>query len=161
MIQKQSDSNRTHQLKAVIQRVSSAQVVVDGGVTGAIKGGLLVLFGAQQDDTETELLWLTQKILNLRIFSDAQGKMNKSVIDVGGALLVVSQFTLFGDCRKGRRPSFVKAAEPDIANTLYQRFCAEVEAQGVQCERGVFAADMKVTLTNDGPITLVLDTREN
>lgn len=148
-------------MKAVIQRVSSAQVVVDGAVTGAIQTGLLVLFGAQQDDTEQELLWLTQKILNLRIFSDAKGKMNDSVIDVGGALLVVSQFTLFGDCRKGRRPSFGRAAEPDIANTLYARFCTEVEAQGVRCERGIFAADMKVTLTNDGPVTLVLNTREN
>lgn len=147
-------------MKAVIQRVSSAQVVVDGAVTGSIQGGLLVLFGAQQGDTETELFWLAKKILNLRIFSDATGKMNDSVIDVGGALLVVSQFTLFGDCRKGRRPSFGRAADPEVAKDLYERFCAEVEAQGIQCERGVFAADMKVSLTNDGPVTLVLDTRE-
>ena len=135
--------------------------MVDGAVTGKIERGLLVLFGAQQDDTDKELFWLTQKILNLRIFSDANGKMNDSVIDVNGALLVVSQFTLFGDCRKGRRPSFGQAADPDIANALYERFCAEIEAQGIQCERGVFAADMKVTLTNDGPVTLVLDTRAN
>lgn len=135
--------------------------MVDGAVTGEIERGLLVLFGAQQDDTDKELIWLTQKILNLRIFSDANGKMNDSVIDVNGALLVVSQFTLFGDCRKGRRPSFGQAADPEIANALYERFCTEIEAQGVQCERGVFAADMKVTLTNDGPVTLVLDTRAN
>ncbi len=146
-------------MKAVIQRVSDAQVVVDGEVTGSIQAGLLVLFGAQHEDTEQELTWLTQNILHLRIFSDEHGKMNDSVVDIGGALLVVSQFTLFGDCRKGRRPSFGQAADPEVANVLYEQFCAKVEAAGVPCERGVFAADMKVTLTNDGPVTLVLDTR--
>lgn len=147
-------------MKAVIQRVSQAQVTVGDECTGRIEHGLLVLFGAQHNDTEEELVWLVNKILNLRIFSDEMGKMNLSVVDVKGDLLVVSQFTLFGDCRKGRRPSFGKAAEPERANELYERFCESIEAQGVRCERGVFAADMKVNLTNDGPVTLILDTRE-
>ena len=147
-------------MKAVIQRVSHAKVTVNGQCTGQIKHGLMVLFGAQHNDSEEELNWLVNKILNLRIFSDELGKMNLSVIDVKGDLLVVSQFTLFGDCRKGRRPSFGQAAEPERANELYERFCESVEAQGVRCERGVFAADMKVSLTNDGPVTLILDTRD-
>ena len=147
-------------MKAVIQRVSQAQVTVGDECTGRIEHGLLVLFGAQHNDTEEELVWLVNKILNLRIFSDEMGKMNLSVVDVKGDLLVVSQFTLFGDCRKGRRPSFGKAAGPERANELYERFCESVEAQGARCERGVFAADMKVDLTNDGPVTLILDTRE-
>ena len=133
--------------------------MVDQTVTGSIDAGLLVLFGAQDGDTEQELAWLLNKILNLRIFSDEAGKMNHSVLDIGGSLLVVSQFTLFGDCRKGRRPSFGQAAEPTIANQLYEKFCALVETAGVKCERGIFAADMKVSLVNDGPVTLVLDTR--
>jgi D-tyrosyl-tRNA(Tyr) deacylase len=161
VIQTYNHSVRNSDLKAVIQRVTSAQVVVDQTVTGSINAGLLVLFGAQDGDTEQELTWLINKILNLRIFSDELGKMNHSVLDIGGALLVVSQFTLFGDCRKGRRPSFGQAAEPKIANRLYEQFCTQVEDAGVQCERGIFAADMKVSLTNDGPVTLVLDTRTN
>ena len=120
----------------------------------------MVLFGAQHEDSIEELQWLVNKVLNLRIFSDEMGKMNLSVLDVKGDLLVVSQFTLFGDCRKGRRPSFGQAAEPVLANELYERFCESIEAQGVRCERGVFAADMKVSLTNDGPVTLILDTRD-
>jgi D-aminoacyl-tRNA deacylase len=159
VIQRFYHSKRTRDLKAVIQRVTSAEVVVDEVVTGSINAGLLVLFGAQDGDTEQELTWLLNKILNLRIFSDEAGKMNHSVLDIGGALLVVSQFTLFGDCRKGRRPSFGQAAEPEIANHLYEKFCEQVETAGVKCERGIFAADMKVSLTNDGPVTLVLDTR--
>ncbi len=146
-------------MRAVVQRVTEASVVVDGVTTGAIDAGLLVLLGVGPDDTETENAWLSSKIANLRIFEDAAGKMNRSVLEVGGGVLVVSQFTLFGDCRRGRRPSFVSAAPPEVAEPMYERFCDAMAAQGVaRVERGVFGADMKVSLLNDGPVTLVIDT---
>jgi len=147
-------------MRACIQRVSHAQVVVDDKLTGQIEVGLLVLLGVAEPDTDAELHWLADKIMNLRIFPDDEGKMNRSLIDIGGAMLVVSQFTLYGDCRKGRRPSFVEAAQPDKAEAMYNDFVAYAAKQGVATATGRFRADMKVTLTNDGPVTLWLDTAE-
>lgn len=146
-------------MRAVIQRVSSASVTVDGRITGEIAQGLLILLGVAPDDGEKECQWMASKLSNLRIFSDADGKMNDSLLDCDGGALVVSQFTLYGDTRKGRRPSFIGAAHPDMANPLYERFCEVLQAQGVkQVERGVFGAHMDVRLLNDGPVTLVVDT---
>ena len=147
-------------MKVVIQRVSEASVVVEGQTTGSIEAGFLILFGAEAGDGAEDLDWLVNKIINLRIFNDENGKMNLSLLDVDGSALVVSQFTLFGDCRKGRRPSFVKAAAPELANRLYEGFCAKLESSGIVCEKGIFAADMKVSLLNDGPVTLIIDSNE-
>ena len=147
-------------MKIVIQRVSEAAVKVDGNVTGSIKKGVLVLFGAQEGDEDDDTSWLVKKLVHLRIFNDENHKMNLSLLDIGGAALVVSQFTLLGDCRKGRRPSFGRAAAPAEANRLYEKFCAEIRAEDVVCAKGIFAADMKVSLLNDGPVTLILDTRD-
>jgi D-tyrosyl-tRNA(Tyr) deacylase len=146
-------------MRAVIQRVRSASVSVDGEVTGQIEAGILVLLGVAPNDTPAQGGWLAAKIAGLRIFEDADGKMNHSVLDIGGGVLVVSQFTLYGNCRKGRRPSFVGAAHPDLAQPLYDGFCEQILAQGVQkvgC--GVFGGAMAVELVNDGPVTLILDT---
>ena len=129
---------------------------VDGQVVGSIGAGLLVLLGVQPGDRKSEAAWLTAKLAGLRIFPDDAGKMNRSVVDVGGSALVVSQFTLMGDCRKGRRPSFVKAAGPVLAEPLFRHFCEAMQAY-VPVERGVFGADMAVSLVNDGPVTLILD----
>ena len=145
-------------MRAVVQRVSSASVTVDGEVTGAIEQGLLILLGVGPEDTDSEIAWLSSKIAHLRIFADADGKMNRSVVDVSGGVLVVSQFTLYGDCRKGRRPSFVKAAPPGLAEPLYERFCSAMVDLGLEVGRGVFGADMDVALVNDGPVTMVIDT---
>ena len=146
-------------MRAVIQRVSSASVTVDGQVTGEIAKGLLILLGVAPNDGEKECQWLASKLANLRIFSDLEGKMNDSLLDCGGGALVVSQFTLYGDTRKGRRPSFIGAAHPSIANPMYERFCDVLQAQGVKrVERGVFGAHMDVRLLNDGPVTLIVDT---
>lgn len=146
-------------MRAVLQRVTSASVTVDETVTGAVSHGVLVLLGVGPTDTEEQSRWLASKIAGLRIFPDTDGKMNLSLLDVGGGALVVSQFTLYGDCRKGRRPSFVGAAHPRLAEPLYERFCDDLRDEGVVLvERGVFGADMKVALVNDGPVTLVLDT---
>ena len=156
-------------MRACIQRVSQAQVVVgdknSAETTGQIGVGLLVLLGVAESDTDEELTWLADKIVNLRIFADDEGKMNRSLIDVGGALLVVSQFTLYGDCRKGRRPSFVDAASPELGERMYNRFVDYVSqqgaaGQGIEVATGRFRADMKVTLTNDGPVTIWIDTAE-
>ncbi|MEM8943612.1 MAG: D-aminoacyl-tRNA deacylase [Planctomycetota bacterium] len=147
-------------MRACIQRVSEARVVVENVTTGEIGVGLLVLLGVAAPDTDAELHWLADKIVNLRIFSDDEGKMNRSLIDVGGAMLVVSQFTLYGDCRKGRRPSFVDAAPPGQAERMYEDFVTYVQGQGVTVETGRFRADMKVSLTNDGPVTMWIDTAE-
>ena len=145
-------------MRAVIQRVSEASVTVDGHVTGSIQTGLLILLGVAPTDTEAQCQWMAKKLAHLRIFEDAQGKMNLSLLDTEGGALVVSQFTLYGDTRKGRRPNFMGAAPPAIANPLYERFCAVLETQGVsRVERGVFGAHMDVRLLNDGPVTLVLD----
>jgi D-tyrosyl-tRNA(Tyr) deacylase len=147
-------------MRACIQRVSEARVTVDGTVTGQIGRGLLVLLGIGTQDGAAEIDWLAEKLVNLRVFEDAEGKMNRSLVDAGGAMLVVSQFTLFGDCRKGRRPSFTDAAPPDLAERLYNEFVARVRTLGVDVATGVFRAHMDVALVNDGPVTLWIDSAE-
>lgn len=147
-------------MRAVCQRVSSAQVSVDGKVTGAIGAGLCVLVGVAQGDTETDAAWLAAKVCELRIFEDAQGKMNLSVLENKGAILAVSQFTLLGDARTGRRPAFTAAAPPEIAKGLYDRFCALCRERGLDVQEGVFRATMQVSLVNEGPVTLLLDSRK-
>lgn len=144
-------------MRAVVQRVSSASVEVDGAITGQIETGLLILLGVAKGDTERDADWLLDKILGLRIFEDDAGKMNRSVTDVSGALLVVSQFTLYGDTRKGRRPSFDQAAPPAEANALYEYFVAQSRARGMKTETGVFQAMMRVSLVNEGPVTLICE----
>jgi D-tyrosyl-tRNA(Tyr) deacylase len=147
-------------MRAVIQRVSSARVTVAGEITGEISAGLLVLLGIAQSDTDADALWLAEKICALRIFGDADGKMNRSVVEVGGGLLVVSQFTLFGSTRKGTRPSFNGAAKPDLAIPLYETFNRFASAAlGRPVATGRFAARMDVALVNDGPVTLIVDSR--
>lgn len=144
-------------MRAVVQRVSSANVKVDGQTVGQIGRGLLVLLGVAPGDTPADARWLAEKIIALRIFPDADGKMNLGLEDAGGALLVVSQFTLYGDCQKGRRPSFVAAAPPAVAEPLVQEFCDAARRLGVAVETGRFGADMQVTLTNDGPVTVLVE----
>ena len=146
-------------MRAVVQRVSRASVTVAGEVVGRIDQGLLILLGVTHDDGPEQVRWLADKCVNLRIFEDEEGKMNRSLLDVGGGALVVSQFTLYGDSRKGRRPSFVAAARPEQATPLYEDFVAAVTELGVPLvQTGVFGADMAVELLNDGPVTLVVDT---
>ena len=148
-------------MKAVVQRVSRAQVVVNNQTAGKIDAGLLVFLGVTHDDDESKAKWLAKKIAHLRIFKDSEGLMNRSVLDTGGGVLVVSQFTLHGDARKGRRPSFVKAAGPDIAEPLYLSFVKYLQDSGLtKVETGSFGADMDVRLVNAGPVTLILDTEE-
>jgi len=146
-------------MRAVVQRVSQARVLIDGTLVGQVQGGLLVLLGVTHDDTPEAASWLADKIVGLRIFNDAEGKMNQSVADVGGGVLVVSQFTLYGDCRKGRRPSFIDAAGPEIAIPLYEAFVNAVKALGIPTATGRFGAMMQVELTNDGPVTLIVDSK--
>jgi len=145
-------------VRAVVQRVSSASVEVEGRAVAAIGNGLLVFLGVSREDSEQNTQWLADKIAGLRIFEDEAGKMNLSVQEVGGAALVVSQFTLLSDCRRGRRPSFTEAAPPEQAERLYQSFVARLRQAGLRVETGVFQAHMNVHLVNDGPVTLVLDT---
>ena len=140
-----------------MQRVSRARVTIDGRVTGEIGSGLLLLVGFSDADTEESLSWVADKVLGLRVFADEHGKMNRSVVDVGGSLLVVSQFTLYGDTRKGKRPSFVGAAPPQVAVSLYERFLAQLRATEVPVQTGEFGAMMDVELINDGPVTLILE----
>jgi D-tyrosyl-tRNA(Tyr) deacylase len=147
-------------MRAVVQRVTRASVTVDGEVVGQIGRGCLVLLGVAGDDTETDADYLAEKIAGLRYFEDADGKMNASLADIDGAMLVVSQFTLYGDCRKGRRPSFTDAAPPDLAERLYEYFVQQVRRQGIAVETGRFRAMMQVELVNDGPVTLVLESRK-
>lgn len=147
-------------MRALVQRVTRASVTVDGAVVGAIECGFLVLLGITHSDGAAEAGLLARKIAGLRVFEDAGGKMNLSLADVGGAVLAVSQFTLYGDTRKGRRPSFVDAARPEQAEPLYQRFCDLLAAEGLRVARGVFQAHMAVALVNDGPVTIWLDTSE-
>jgi D-tyrosyl-tRNA(Tyr) deacylase len=146
-------------MRAVIQRVSRASVRIAGEVVGQVGPGLLVLLGVTHADTPEQARWLADKIVGLRIFNDAEGKMNLALADVGGGVLVVSQFTLHGDCRKGRRPSFVEAAPPEIAIPLYEAFIEAVKAQGVPVQTGRFGAMMEVELVNDGPVTLIVDSK--
>ncbi len=148
-------------MKAVVQRVSQSSVTIDKKTVSKINHGLMVLLGVQEGDTKKDVDFLAQKVINLRIFEDDNGKMNISLKDIKGELLVVSQFTLLGDCKKGRRPSFVKAAPPDTANALYEYFVSKTRAFGIETKTGVFQAMMDVTLINNGPVTLLLDTRED
>ncbi|MBI2355536.1 MAG: D-tyrosyl-tRNA(Tyr) deacylase [Deltaproteobacteria bacterium] len=144
-------------MKAVIQRVISASVVVDGETVGEIGRGILVLLGVEKGDDESKADWLAEKIVNLRIFSDTEGKMNLSLVDVGGGLLAVSQFTLAGNCAKGRRPSFDTAAPPDEGRRLYEYFATAARRLGTPVATGIFQADMQVSLVNDGPVTFILE----
>jgi D-tyrosyl-tRNA(Tyr) deacylase len=148
-------------VRAVIQRVTRASVTVDGRVAGEIGAGLLVLLGVGKTDNPESAAYLAEKISNLRIFSDEAGKMNLSVLDAAGSALVVSQFTLYGDTRGGRRPSFIQAAPPEEANRLYQEFVRSLRSLGVRVEIGVFQADMQVELVNDGPVTILLDSEKS
>ena len=148
-------------MKAVVQRVSSASVTVAGQVVGRIDAGLMVLLGVAEGDAEEDARQLADKICQLRIFADEAGKMNRSLAETGGGMLVVSQFTLLGDCRKGRRPSFTGAAEPGLAERLYEFYVTCVRGQGVAAETGQFRAMMEVALVNDGPVTLLLDSRDS
>lgn len=147
-------------MRAVLQRAERAAVRVDGQTIGAIGVGWVVLLGVATGDLDADADRLADKVVGLRAFADDAGKMNRSVVDVGGSVLVVSQFTLLGDCRAGRRPSFIEAAEPGEAERLYLRFVAQVEGQGVAVATGKFRADMRVELVNDGPVTLLLDSRK-
>ncbi|AEY66469.1 D-aminoacyl-tRNA deacylase [Clostridium sp. BNL1100] len=147
-------------MRAVVQRVKKSTVTVSEKIAGNIGQGLMVLLGVGKEDDDRDIEYLSDKILNLRIFEDENGKMNKSLIDIEGQLLVVSQFTLFGDCRKGRRPGFDKAAKPEIAKELYERFVNKCREAGVVTETGIFQADMLVDISNDGPVTLLLDSKK-
>lgn len=147
-------------MRVVLQRVSSASVTVAGEVVGRIDRGWLALLGIAPDDTLADVQWLAEKTAYLRCFPDAEGKMNLSVLDVGGSVLVVSQFTLYGDCSKGRRPSFIGAARPEVAEPLYREFQIALRAFGIPVACGVFGADMQVALVNDGPVTLLVDSRQ-
>ena len=143
-----------------MQRVSEASVLVGGQVTGAVGKGLCVLVGVGQGDSDADARWLADKVVDLRVFEDEQGKMNRSVIDVRGGVLAISQFTLFGDARKGTRPGFVDAARPEVAEPLYAKFCEQVRARGVEVGEGVFRATMQVRIVNEGPVTLLLDSKK-
>ena len=147
-------------MRAVVQRVSRAKVTVVGEVIGEIGAGLVVLLGVSEGDTQDDAAYLAEKLVALRIFPDDEGKMNRSVGDINGRMLIVSQFTLLGDCRKGRRPSFIKAARPEQADSLYQIFVAEVQGRGIQAATGRFQTHMEVELVNDGPVTLLIDSRK-
>lgn len=144
-------------MRAVVQRVDEASVTVEEQLVGSVKRGLLVLLGVAEGDTEKDLQYMVDKVTGLRIFEDEAGKMNLSVKDVGGEILAVSQFTLCGDCRKGKRPSFDKAAKPELANTYYEKFVELCRSQGIHVETGVFRAHMLVGLVNNGPVTILLD----
>ena len=148
---------RSNHMRAVVQRVSRAQVAVNGEITGQIGLGLLVLLGVGRDDANTDATYLVEKIAGLRVFEDAQGKMNLSVQDVGGSVLAVSQFTLYGDVRRGKRPSFDAAAPPEKARQLYEFFVEQIRATGLRCETGRFQEMMQVELVNEGPVTILLD----
>lgn len=145
-------------MRAVVQRVEQASVSIGSETVGRISAGLLVLLGVAQDDDSSDLEFMKRKLVNLRIFEDASGKMNRSVMDVQGALLVVSQFTVYGDCRKGHRPSFIRAALPEKARALYEQLVRSIRDEGIQVETGEFQAMMKVSLVNDGPVTVIVDT---
>lgn len=148
-------------MRAVVQRVDSAAVEVEGAMVGSVGKGLLVLLGVEKEDTDRDLEYLLDKVAGLRIFEDEQEKMNLSVADVGGGLLVVSQFTLYGDCRKGKRPSFDKAAGAEMANAYYEKFVAGARSKGLSVGAGKFQAHMLVSLVNNGPVTILLDSKKN
>lgn len=147
-------------MRAVVQRADRASVTVDNKVVGQVDKGLMVLFGVAPDDTDKDLNYIVDKVVGLRIFEDDQDKMNLSVQDVGGSILAVSQFTLYGDCRKGKRPSFDGAAKPELANSYYEKFVAALRDKGIKVETGVFRAHMLVELVNNGPVTMLLDSKK-
>ena len=146
-------------MRAVIQRVEQASVSVEGEIRGQIGAGFLVLIGVEEGDGDADFKYIADKVPNLRVFEDEQGKMNRSLLDVGGEVLAVSQFTLLGDARGGRRPSFITAARPETADPMYERLVADWRVRGIRVETGVFGAHMKVSLVNDGPVTILLDSR--
>lgn len=148
-------------MRAVVQRVNFSSVIVEGKVVGEIKMGLNVLLGVEEGDTNQDVAYMAEKIVNLRIFEDSEEKMNLSLIDVGGEMLCISQFTLLGDCRKGRRPSFITAARPESANTLYELFVESVRQMGVHVQTGEFQTHMIVDIQNDGPVTVLVDSKKN
>ena len=148
-------------MRAVVQRVTEAGVTVAGKTIGEIERGFVILLGVGRDDARQDADYLVDKIINLRVFPDGEGKMNLSLLDINGEALVISQFTLYGDARKGRRPSYIEAAEPDPAKTLYEYFVARVRSGGIRAETGIFQAMMQVSLVNDGPVTILLDSRKN
>jgi len=147
-------------MRACVQRVHKADVTVDGEIVGQIDTGMVVLLGVAQGDTQDDVHQMSDKLAELRIFEDDAGKMNRSLLDCGGQMLVVSQFTLLGDCRKGRRPSFVAAGDPQLAKQLYDNFVVAVAAKGIKVATGIFRAHMDVSLVNDGPVTLLLDSNK-
>ncbi|WP_313164171.1 D-aminoacyl-tRNA deacylase [Sedimentibacter sp.] len=147
-------------MRAVVQRVKRANVTVDNKVIGEINHGILLLLGVEGDDDEKDLEYMCDKVPNLRIFEDENGKMNKSLLDVGGSILVISQFTLLGDARKGRRPSFTEAAQPDKAIPMYTKFISSMKEKNIFTQEGEFGADMQVELVNDGPVTILLDSKK-
>lgn len=147
-------------MRCVVQRVSSASVTVNGTVSGRIEAGLMVLIGVSADDTDADLKYMAEKVPNLRIFDDDNGVMNRSLLDAGGSILAVSQFTLYGDARGGRRPSYIRAAKPEKADALYEQLIARWREKGIHVETGIFRTDMKVALVNDGPVTILLDSEK-
>ena len=147
-------------MRCVVQRVTASSVTVDGKTVGSIGPGLMVLIGVSVDDKESDLKYMAEKVPNLRIFDDENGVMNRSVLDVGGSILAVSQFTLYGDARGGRRPSYIRAARPEYADKLYEQLIASWRAKGVHVETGVFRTEMLVSLVNDGPVTILLDSEK-
>ena len=147
-------------MRCVVQRVTEASVTVNGETVGAVGPGLMVLIGVSTEDTDADLKYMAEKVPNLRIFDDENGVMNRSVIDAGGSILAVSQFTLYGDARGGRRPSYIRAAKPDEANTMYERLVAAWRAKGIHVETGRFRTEMKVSLVNDGPVTILIDSEK-
>ena len=148
-------------MRAVVQRVRHASVHIDNNTTGQIGYGLVVLLGIRTDDTTRDLQWMADKTVNLRIFEDDEGKMNRSLADINAEMLIVSQFTLYGDCRKGRRPGYSSAAPPEIAEPIYDRFIEEIKSRGIKTATGTFRAMMEIELVNDGPVTLLLDSEKN
>ncbi len=147
-------------MRAVVQRVTCSDVTVDGKITGSIEKGFMVLLGVEDGDTEKDAAYIADKVTGLRVFEDSEGKMNLSIKDVGGQVLAVSQFTLLGDARKGKRPSFIKAARPEEANALYRDFVDKVKNEGIDVQEGIFQADMLVRIYNDGPVTILLDSKK-
>jgi len=147
-------------MRAVIQRVDEGSVTINGKIEGSIQKGMVILLGVQNGDTEEDAQWLAEKCMNLRIYENEEGKFDLSLLDIQGEVLVISQFTLFGDCRKGRRPSFTEAAEPEIAEALYHRFVQAIHEKGLKVQTGIFAARMLVHIQNNGPVTLIVDSRE-
>ena len=147
-------------MRAVVQRVTQASVTVEGKTVGSVGPGIMVLIGVAAEDTDKDLKYITDKVMNLRIFDDENGVMNRSLLDVGGSILAVSQFTLYGDARGGRRPSYIRAAGPEPANEMYERAVAAWRSQGIHVETGRFRTEMKVSLVNDGPVTILLDSEK-